>query len=155
MLHGAPQYAGFWLRAGAAILDGMIFSVLFGLLLGPAYWHAEFWTLEGVIGNGLTLLVTVALWVRFLGTPGKLLLNCQVVDADSFEPLTPRQALIRYLGYFVSLLPLGLGFLWIAWDKRKQGFHDKLANSVVLLNAGIEVDDESCKSLEQLLSEVR
>jgi uncharacterized RDD family membrane protein YckC len=39
---------------------------------------------------------------------------------------------VRYLGYFVSALPLGLGFFWVAWDKRKQGFHDKLAKTVVI-----------------------
>ena len=42
-----------------------------------------------------------------------------------------------------------------AWDPRKQGFHDKLAKTVVLFNAGIELDDESDKSLDQLLGELR
>ncbi len=38
----------------------------------------------------------------------------------------------RYLGYFASTIPLCLGFLWIAFDKRKQGWHDKLAGTVVI-----------------------
>jgi len=75
----------------------------------------------------------VIFWLKFLGTPGKLLLGCQVVDARSGGPLRTGQALLRYLAYFVSALPLGLGFLWIAFDKRKQGFHDKIAKTVVVL----------------------
>ena len=46
--------------------------------------------------------------------------------------LSVKQAIFRYLGYFVALLPLGLGILWVAFDKRKQGWQDKLAGSVVL-----------------------
>jgi uncharacterized RDD family membrane protein YckC len=53
------------------------------------------------------------------------------------------------------MLPLMLGFLWIAWDPRKQGFHDKIANTVVLYNAQIEASDESRKNLGQLMNEIR
>ncbi|HFE31777.1 MAG TPA: RDD family protein, partial [Gammaproteobacteria bacterium] len=112
-------------------------------------------SLEGLLSNGLTVLLTVWLWLKFLGTPGKLLLNCQVVDAQSFKPLSIKQAVLRYFAYIVSLLPLGLGFFWIAWDKRKQGFHDKIANSVVLYEAELEADDESQKTLATLMAEVR
>ncbi len=155
MLYGDPHYAGFWRRAGAALLDSAIFTVLAALLLGPVYFAADFWSLEGLLSNGLTMLLTVWLWLKFLGTPGKLLLNCQVVDAQSFKPLSAKQAVLRYFAYIVSLLPLGLGFFWIAWDKRKQGFHDKIANSVVLYGAELEVDDESQKTLATLMAEVR
>ncbi len=155
MLCGAPHYAGFWRRAGAALLDSVIFTVLAGLLLGPVYFNAEFWSLDGLLSNGLAMVLTVWLWLKFLGTPGKLLLGCQVVDAQSFQPLSAKQAVLRYLAYIVSLLPLGLGFFWIAWDRRKQGFHDKIANSVVLHEAGLEADDESRKSLSTLMAEVR
>ncbi len=155
MLHGEPDYAGFWRRVGAMLLDSTVFSVLFGLLLGPVYFNAKFWSVEGLLINALWLGVTVWLWVKFLGTPGKLLFGCQVVDAQTFEPLRPRQAVLRYFAYIVSLLPLGLGFLWVVWDKRKQGFHDKIANTVVLHEAGLEADDESQKTLSTLMAEVR
>ena len=155
MLHGEPHYAGFWRRTGAALLDSAIFAVLAALLLGPVYFTADFWSLEGLLSNGLTVLLTVWLWLKFLGTPGKLLLNCQVVDAQRFKPLSIKQAVLRYFAYIVSLLPLGLGFFWIAWDKRKQGFHDKIANSVVLYEAQLEADDESQKTLATLMAEVR
>ena len=43
----------------------------------------------------------------------------------------------------------------VVYDKRKQAFHGKIANTVVLYKAGIEADDESNKSLEQLMGELR
>ena len=148
-------YAGFWRRVGAMMVDSLIYSVLIALILGPKYVDSSFWSLEGIISNSIALSLTIVLWVRYLGTPGKLLLGCQVVDADSGERMTVRQAMIRYLGYFVSIFTLGVGFLWVAWDKRKQGFHDKIANTVVVYNGTVDVFDESQKSLSQLISEVR
>ncbi len=148
MIRGAQvQYAGFWRRAAASLID----TLIFGLIIGVA------WALLGVSGapqtgaapgpqltnaasipvllaqNLLPVLITVFFWVKFLGTPGKLLLGCQVVDARSGARLNVAQAILRYLAYFVSALPLGLGFLWVAWDKRKQGFHDKIAKTVVVM----------------------
>lgn len=150
-----PIYAGFWRRVGAFFVDSLIFSLLFGLVLGPAFVNAPLFTLEGLSRSGLTMLFTVGFWINFTGTPGKLLLGCQVVDADSFEVMNTRQAFVRFVAYLASMLPLMLGFLWIAKDLRKQGFHDKIANTVVLYNANIEADDESRKSLNQLMGEAR
>jgi uncharacterized RDD family membrane protein YckC len=97
----------------------------------------------------LPCLITVVCWLRFQGTPGKLLMSCQVVDIRTGGPIGLRQALLRYLGYAVSALPLGLGFLWILWDRRRQGFHDKIAGTAVV------IEDESKKALVQLLKELR
>jgi uncharacterized RDD family membrane protein YckC len=150
-----PQYAGFWRRVGASLIDTVIYSLLIGLVLGPSFVNAQLFSLPGMLNTLLALVLTVVLWVRFLGTPGKLLLGCQVVDADTLQPMSVKQSVIRYLGYFVSILPLGLGLLWVARDARKQGFHDKIANTVVVLNADIEADDESAKSLDELVEEMR
>lgn len=151
----SPQYAGFWRRTAASLIDSIIFMVLMGLLLGPAFMGADIMTLEGLARTAVVLLITVGLWLKFLGTPGKLLLECQIVDADSLQPMTHKQALMRYVAYLASIAPLMLGFLWVAYDVRKQGFHDKIANTVVLFQAEIEADDESIKSLEQLMGELR
>jgi uncharacterized RDD family membrane protein YckC len=148
-------YAGFWRRVGAAIVDSIIYSVLLALILGPKYVDSSVMTFEGIVSNGIALSLTVVLWIRYMGTPGKLLLGCQVVDANSGEPITVKQAIIRYLGYFVSIMTLFIGFFWVAWDKRKQGFHDKMANTVVVYNGTVDVFDESQKTLNQLISEVR
>lgn len=153
--HASVQYAGFWRRAAASIIDSTILMVLMGLLLGPAIMSADIFTTEGLFRMVLVLLITVGLWLKFLGTPGKLLLECQIVDADTLLPMSSKQALLRYVAYLASILPLMLGFLWVARDPRKQGFHDKIANTVVVFRSAAEVDDESSKSLEQLIGELR
>jgi len=55
-----------------------------------------------------------------------------VVDARTGGPLSVSQAILRYLGYFVSTIPLCLGLLWVGFDARKQGWHDKIAGTVVV-----------------------
>jgi uncharacterized RDD family membrane protein YckC len=149
------QYAGFWRRTAASLIDSAMFTVLLVLLFGFSFMNAQLLTPEGLLRSSVLLVLTVGLWRVFQGTPGKLLLSCQVVDADSHAPLSTRQASLRYVAYLASILPLMLGFLWVGWDKRKQGFHDKLANTVVLHGAELENDDESTKSLQQLLNEMR
>jgi len=156
------QYAGLARRLGAVLIDTLIITpplvILLYWLYGPEYLHwnienTEFFAVYGwadiPINYGLPFLLTVIFWVKLQGTPGKLLLNCHVVDAASGEPITVRQAVLRYVGYLVSALPLGLGFLWIIWDKRHQGFHDKIAGTVVVLG------DESAKTLHELDRELR
>jgi len=152
---GDVHYAGFWRRTGAMLIDSLLLGAVVAIIFGPNYVHSAIWTLEGIFDSLLTLVITVILWVKFVGTPGKLLMGCQVVDADTLRPITPKQAIFRYLGYYLSILSLMLGFLWIAWDKKKQGFHDKIANTVVIYSSSIVFDDESQKSLQQLMSEVR
>ena len=47
-------------------------------------------------------------------------------------PPSTGQLIGRYLGYYVSMIPLCLGLIWVAFDARKQGWHDKLAGTVVV-----------------------
>ncbi len=154
----SETYAGFWRRVGASLLDSILFVILVTLVMGPMFVNAPVYEPAGILRNLLSLVLTVGLWLTLLGTPGKLLLDCAVVDATSFKPMGLRQAVLRYVAYLASLLPLMLGFLWVARDPRKQGFHDKIANTVVLVNSGadaIDTDDESRKDLQQLMSELR
>ncbi|EIB6554644.1 RDD family protein [Salmonella enterica] len=77
-------------------------------------------------------VLTVILWRGFQATPGKMALRLRVLDAESGCSASTRQYIGRYQGYMVSTIPLGLGFFWIAFDRRKQGWHDKLAGTVVV-----------------------
>jgi uncharacterized RDD family membrane protein YckC len=147
------HFAGFWRRAGALSLDAMLWVLTLSILLGPRYANHNLVSMPSFIGNSSMLIVAVILWVNVLGTPGKLLLDCQVVDATTGKPIRYPQAIIRALAYYVSLLPLFLGFFWVIWDKRKQALHDKLAHTVVIQNAHFERDDISQKSLAELMEE--
>jgi uncharacterized RDD family membrane protein YckC len=77
-------------------------------------------------------VAVVMFWLRKQATPGKMVFALRVVDADTGNPLTVKQAVIRYAAYFVSFVPCGLGFLWVAFDPKKQGLHDRLAKTVVI-----------------------
>jgi uncharacterized RDD family membrane protein YckC len=76
--------------------------------------------------------IVLVFWFYRGATPGKMILKMKIADAKTGEPASKKQLIIRYLGYFVSLLPLCLGFVWIYYDKKRQGFHDKLAGTVVV-----------------------
>jgi len=58
--------------------------------------------------------------------------SAKIVDASSGNAPSAGQMVGRYFAYFVAGLPLGLGILWVAFDKKKQGWHDKLAGTVVV-----------------------
>lgn len=78
------------------------------------------------------LIATILFW-RFRGaTPGKMLLKARIVNAKDLGRPTTGQVTGRFFAYLVSFIPACLGFLWIAFDKRKQGWHDKLAGTVVI-----------------------
>jgi uncharacterized RDD family membrane protein YckC len=83
------------------------------------------------------IVATIVLW-RFRGaTPGKMLTKARIVKASNLGRPSTGQLTGRFFAYLVSFIPACLGFLWIAFDKRKQGWHDKLAGTVVILDEGV------------------
>jgi uncharacterized RDD family membrane protein YckC len=77
-------------------------------------------------------IVIVSFW-RYCGaTPGKLAVGVKIVDAQTGNPPSTGRLVVRLLCYLLSALPLYLGFLWVAIDRRKQGWHDKIAGTVVI-----------------------
>jgi len=134
--------AGFWRRAAAFGVDwlwlfcvtGALSWIVFGTALplpGTASGAAS--TGVQVIHELLPAAVCVIGWTAYGTTPGKLLLELRVVDARHGGRPSLVQSLLRYVGYFVSALPLGLGFVWIVFDRRKQALHDKLARTRVIV----------------------
>jgi uncharacterized RDD family membrane protein YckC len=134
----ATPYAGFWRRAAAGLLDILAYTPLGVIVVmftvGPSYWQEPERT--GLIpvlliGYGLPALYAIGFWMTVGATPGKWVLGLQVVEARSGGRVGLMTALLRYVGYFVSALPLGLGFIWIAFDREKRGWHDMLAKTRV------------------------
>ncbi len=143
--------AGFWRRAAAFGVDALwLFSLtgVIAIFLTGQPWPAirdagVLATLAALIRELLPPAVCIIGWGRFGRTPGKLLLDLRVVNARTGEPPGYGRALIRYIGYFISALPLGLGFLWIVFDRRRQGLHDKIAGTRV-----VRVDDSEILDIE-------
>ncbi|WP_264719518.1 RDD family protein [Wolbachia endosymbiont (group B) of Eucosma cana] len=80
------------------------------------------------------------MWIRFGATPGKFLLGLRVVNAQTFEKLTLKQATKRFFSFILSTAPLFLGFIWASFDKRCQTWHDKIANTAVVTNKSLKCD---------------
>jgi uncharacterized RDD family membrane protein YckC len=80
----------------------------------------------------LPVVAIIWFWVAKQATPGKMFLSLRVVDAKTGGNLTVWQSIARYLGYFVAGIPLFLGILWVGFDSKKQGWHDKIAGTVVV-----------------------
>ncbi|SKC31039.1 RDD family protein [Photobacterium piscicola] len=132
-------YVGFWPRVLASLVDTAIVALITAPLMYLAYGEMHPSTDSFAIGpmdimiNYLLPFVGVILfWIYKSATPGKMVIKAQIVDANTGNKPSVKQSVIRYLGYFVSTIPLGLGLMWVGWDKRKQGWHDKLANTVVV-----------------------
>ena len=133
------EYAGFWIRVGAALIDTVLFLLVFSIPLtfiyGSDYWNSEqvvMGTWDVLLTYVAPIIITVWFWIKYLGTPGKMVLRLRVVDEASGKAISTPKAIGRYLGYYVSAIPLCLGFIWVGIDKKKQGFHDKLAGTVVI-----------------------
>lgn len=134
------EYAGFWIRVGAALIDTVIIvAITFPLLLWIYGW-SYFGDDTGMIAGPSDLLISwvgpaiavIAFWLYKQATPGKMVLSLRVVDAETGNTMSVGQSIGRYLGYFVSIIPLCIGLIWVAFDRRKQGWHDKLAGTVVI-----------------------
>lgn len=136
----APRYAGFWIRVLASLIDSVWMSLFtfvlgFGIFsgLGVAASDPNTSGIAGVLVSFVApLLLVIAIWRLKQTTPGKAFFGCRIVDAATGTAPSTSQCVIRYLSYFIAAIPLGLGFLWIAVDPRRQGWHDKLARTVVI-----------------------
>jgi uncharacterized RDD family membrane protein YckC len=133
------RYVGFWKRVGANVIDVVILLAISVPLMWWTYGVAYFTTpgmykgpADVLVNYVLPAIAAILFW-KFRGaTPGKMLVAARIVDAETGAPPSTGQLIGRYFAYLVSILGLGLGFLWIAFDRRKQGWHDKLAGTVVI-----------------------
>lgn len=135
------EYAGFWIRVWASIIDTVLIAIItIPILLaiyGTQYFESE---KEKIIEGPMDFLISwvlpaiaiITFWVYRAATPGKMAISSKIVDAQTGDQPSTGQFVGRYFAYFISALPLGLGILWVAFDKKKQGWHDKLAGTVVV-----------------------
>lgn len=133
------EYVGFWARLLASLID----SVLAGLIILPIVtwvYGADYWTSTDMIKGPVDLLMqlvfpavaVVAFWMYRQASPGKMAIGAKIVDAKTGGKPSNGQLILRYFGYFVSTIPALLGLIWVGLDARKQGWHDKLAGTVVV-----------------------
>ena len=133
------QYAGFWIRTLAAIIDTiLLLAIIMPILL--AIYGSDYWESESLIQGTWDVLLnylfpffaTIVFWIYKSATPGKMVTKLTIVDAKTGGKPSTGQLIGRYLGYYVSTIPLLLGIIWVGFDKKKQGWHDKLASTAVI-----------------------
>jgi uncharacterized RDD family membrane protein YckC len=133
------EYAGFWIRIWASIIDTCLLGIITMPILFAVYGD-NYLNSTGIIQGPMDFLLSwvfpaiaiILFWIMKQATPGKMAIAAKIVDAKTGNTATTKQLLIRYVGYFLAIIPLFLGILWIAFDPRKQGWHDKLAGTVVI-----------------------
>ena len=143
--------AGFFSRLEAFTIDLVILSVI--QLVGAAFIQAflRFFKLTGLVSYIQTILensiyniaigsflVTVLVigyftffWTLVGFTPGKAVLGLKVVRKNGAK-ISLGRSLLRFFAYWISALPLFLGFFWVLWDPKRQSWHDKIAGTQVL-----------------------
>ena len=126
-MSNSPDGVGFGARLGAFALDALLVFVTAGPLVFAA--GRESAPFLFVLAPAI---VAVLCWHRYGATPGKIAFSVKIVDARSGGRPSLARLVIRYLAYIISAAPLFLGFAWIAIDRRKQAWHDKIAGTRVI-----------------------
>lgn len=124
------EYAGFWRRLAAFIVDQIILNVFETIV-------AVFLVSLPLNNLSFLLLVNVLYFTGFESsvkgaTPGKRVFGMAVTDLEGRRISLPR-ATLRFVSKFLSALLFGAGFLTIAISKNKQGLHDRIAGTLVVI----------------------
>ena len=146
--YGAQQvrFGGFWIRFVAIFIDGLIVGIPVGIVSGivsaVVAGSSNNSQAAGAAFTGIQLLVDliglvleIGYFIYFWGkgqTLGMRLFHLRVADATTGLPIGYGRAALRYLGYLLSAIVCYIGLIWAAFDSRKQGWHDKIAGTVVL-----------------------
>lgn len=133
------RYGGFWIRFVATIIDSILLMLVTFPLLWSVYGRDYFepgaiirGPADFVISWVFPAVAVILFWSYRSATPGKMILSLEIVDAKTGEKPSTGQFIGRYFAYFVSTIPICIGFVWVAFDGRKQSWHDKLAGTVVI-----------------------
>lgn len=140
---GPFRYAGFWVRFCATALDTVLLLALSlgtdvatgstlrqALGIDDSEWTSRDWVLLAIdlIVSGAYEVILVT---RYGGTLGKLACRLRVVTGGGAR-LTYRQSFLRMLAKWVSTVPCGIGFIFVAFDAQKRGLHDMMCNTRVI-----------------------
>ena len=131
------NYAGFWIRVVAYVIDIVILGVVGSVIdiafhANPSDPQATGTGIAGLINFAIGIAYFVGFWSAWSATLGQRVLNLRVVDSSTMQPITAGKAVLRYIGLIVAFLVCFIGVIWVAFDARKQGWADKIASTVVV-----------------------
>lgn len=133
------EYVGFWPRVWASAVDSAILILIVVPLIAAMYGWGYFTSdtrisgpVDFLVSWVLPAIAVMVFWLTRNTTPGKMTISALILDEKTGMPPSLGQYIGRYASYYLSAIPLGLGFVWVAFDSKKQGWHDKLAGTVVV-----------------------
>lgn len=127
--------AGFWRRVLAQVIDclwTLPLSLVLALVGAGLRGGGETPALSELLQALILALIVLIFWAGRQATPGKWVLGLRIVAAEDGGHVPIGRLVARYLGYILSSIPFGLGFLWMLWDPRRQCWHDKMARTLVV-----------------------
>ena len=137
------QFAPFGRRLIGAMLDILVLLIIWAVgFAGTAAFAVPIYTVLGEGNSGFLgpvleiFVVTIPFWTMWVfnaqgWSPAGRLTDLRSVDAHGAPPGV-RAGLIRTIAFIPSMLPLGLGFWWAAWDREGQTWHDRIAGTRVI-----------------------
>ena len=147
------HYAGFWVRVLASLIDTVCMLLLIlpalQLIYGENYWSdtsSSFRLWDLLLNYVFPALVVIVFWMYKSATPGKMLFKLVIIDEKTGGKPSTAQFVGRYVAYYLSTIPLCLGLIWVAFDPRKQGWHDKLAGTLVVKRVSVNIESVAGQS---------
>ncbi|MEU9384859.1 RDD family protein [Streptomyces sp. NPDC048279] len=125
-----PPYANWGQRFLGTLVDGLVFLVPYILVLVGA-------KVKALLFIGFLAIIAVAIWQliqegRTGQTVGKKALGIRLVKEETGQPIGVGMAFVRRIAHIVDGLPCYLGWLWPAWDAKRQTFADKICGTIVI-----------------------
>jgi uncharacterized RDD family membrane protein YckC len=140
------EISGIGHRFIAYIVDSLLLFVIFSAVMFPvgavifdpnfiagqttAAWYSPLLLVLILLPYLIQCIYFVGFWATTGQTPGKMSMGIKVISEDG-SSLSWRKAILRYIGYMISSF-LALGFIWAAFDRKRQGWHDKIAGTYVV-----------------------
>jgi uncharacterized RDD family membrane protein YckC len=135
------EYAGFWLRLAAYIIDGIVLYLPNYLLLklfnvGNLFdINAGFEPLSMVVSFAVYLYFPIMESSKWQATLGKRLVDIKVTDLQG-DRISFVKALVKYIGTYISFITLCIGFMMAGFTEKKQALHDMIAGTLVVKSNG-------------------
>ncbi|MGW0992845.1 RDD family protein [Streptomyces sp. NPDC002520] len=131
---GQPPYANWGQRFLGTLVDGLVFAVPYILVI-VGKDNAALTAIGGIA------LLALAIWQliqegRTGQTVGKKALGIRLVKEDTGQPIGVGMAFVRRIAHFLDSLACYLGWLWPAWDAKRQTFADKVCSTIVIRTQG-------------------
>lgn len=134
------NYAGFWIRFLAAFIDGALLFpyIMFVVIMNSISYPVESvqiaiaTEIQGLLITVLYIAYEIIMFAEYKGqTFGYRMTGIRLVMEDGSD-ITYGKALVRSIATYASFPIFLLGYLWIIWDKKKQAWHDKIAQTLVV-----------------------